>query len=169
MIYFENNIFNNGKDYDMKRIVSLLGVLVLVLIAITGCSKAVDEKLCRIEISDSNYNIITVLENQSQSDVSKFFDESNWKETENSTDNLVSEYVITVYQEKTETVIKADDNDEYIKIMEYVTFENSDIVKVLVGGDVVKGIVSDKFLEEYYIASSDFFLEINNAVSKKVA
>lgn len=153
----------------MKKIISLLGILVLVFTAMTGCGKAVDEKLCRIEIADSNYNVITVLEKQSQSDVSKFFNESDWKETEKATDNLVSKYVITVYQEKTETVIKADSNDEYIKIMEYVTFENSDIVKVLIGGDIVKGIVSDELLEEYYIASSDFFSEISNAVSMKMA
>ena len=153
----------------MKKIISFLAILILVFIAMAGCGKTVDEKLCRIEIADSNYNVITVLEKQSQLDVSKFFNESDWKETEKATDNLVSKYVITVYQEKTETVIKADSNDEYIKIMEYVTFENSDIVKVLVSGDIVKGIVSDEFLEEYYIASSDFFSEINNAVSMKVA
>ena len=47
----------------MKKIISFLAILVLVFIAMTGCGKTVDEKLCRIEIADSNYNVITVLEN----------------------------------------------------------------------------------------------------------
>lgn len=151
----------------MKKIISLFGILVLIFIAITGCSKQANEKLCRIEIADSNNNIVAKLENQSQTDVTEFFDESNWTETNISADHLVTEYVISVYQEKTKTVIKTENDGEYEKIMEYVTFENSDIVKVLVGGDVVEGIVSDELLEEYYVASIDFFSKINNAVSMK--
>lgn len=152
----------------MKKIISLFGIFVLVFIAMAGCSKVTDEKLCSIEITDSNQNIIVVLENQSQSDITEFFDESDWKEANNiSLGNLVAEYVISVYQEKTNTVIKSGSDNEYIRIMEYVTFENSDIVKVSIGGDVVGGTVPDDVLDEYYIASSDFFLKINNATSKK--
>lgn len=154
----------------MRKIISLFSILILICIAITGCSKQADEKLCRIEIADSDNNIAAKLENQSQSDITEFFDESDWKETNDiSFDNLVTEYVISVYQEKTKTVIKTENDDEYEKIMEYITFENSDIVKVSISGDVVGDIVPDDILDEYYIASSDFFSKINNAVSIETA
>lgn len=79
-----------------------------------------------------------------------------------SSDNLVVKYVISVYQEKTKTVINTK-NDDYEKIIEYVIFENSDVVKVSIGGDIVgSDIVPDNALDEYYIASSDFFAKIEN-------
>lgn len=153
----------------MRKIVSLFSILALVCIVITGCNKQVDEKLCRIEIADSNHNIVAKLENQSQSDVTGFFDESDWKETNISTDNLIPEYIISVYQEKTKTVIQTENAGEYEKIMEYVTFENTDVIKVSIGGDVVGDIVSDDILDEYYTASSDFFSKIKAAVSIETA
>ncbi|MDE6471205.1 MAG: hypothetical protein K2L19_09325 [Eubacterium sp.] len=145
----------------MKKSVSLFIVFTLVVIALTGCGRAADEKLCRIEIVDSNQNVISIMENQSQSDISEFFDETQWKESEKPIDNPVTKYVISVYQEKTKTVVKTD-SDDYEKIMEYVIFENSEIVKVSIGGDVVNGMVPDELFDEYYIASSDFFSRIND-------
>ncbi len=80
--------------------------------------------------------------------------------------------MVSVYQERTKTVIKNESDDEYIKIMEYVIFENSEVVKVSIGGDLVNGSASkellDEYLEDYYLASSDFFSKINNIVSTKV-
>ncbi|MDE5983915.1 MAG: hypothetical protein K2H13_01500 [Eubacterium sp.] len=150
----------------MKKSVSLFIVFTLVVIALTGCGRAADEKLCRIEIADSNQNVISIMENQSQSDISEIFDETKWKESEKPIDNLATEYVISVYQAKTKTVIKTD-ADDYEKIMEYVIFENSEIVKVSIGGDVVNGMVPDELFDEYYIASSDFFSKINDIVTMK--
>lgn len=150
----------------MKKTVSLLLIAALFIIAVTGCSKAADEKMCKIEIADADKNVIAVLENQSQADIMLFFDESKWQDSQENAENLSIKFVISVYQEKTETVIKTG-SDEYEKIMEYTTFENSDMVKVFVGGDVVGDIISDDLLNEYYIASSDFFEKINNTVSMK--
>ncbi len=154
----------------MKKLISLFGIIVLIFAAMTGCSKAEHLKLCRIEIADKNQNVAAVLENQSQADVSALLDESGWEEIDKPTDKLVTEYVISVYQARTKTVVGTD-NDEYIKIMEYETFEDSDIVKVSIGGDLVNSPVSgellDEYLENYYIASSDFFSKINNVVSTK--
>lgn len=150
----------------MKKIMSLVSILIFVFLAITGCSKASDEKMCQIEIADSNNTVIAKLENQSQSDVSEFLDESGWKQTQMAAENLTAKYVISVYQEKTKTVIKTD-SDEYEKIMEYVIYKNSDIVKVSIGEDAVNGMISGNLLTEYYIASPDFFSEVDSIVSNK--
>lgn len=149
----------------MKKIVAIFSIVLLIFIVMAGCSNKVDEKMCKIEICDSNNNIVAKLENQSQVDVAEFFNEENWTASNNSTDSLIAEYVISVYQEKTKTVIKAENNDGYEKIMEYVTFENSDIVKVSIGGDVVGNIVPDDVLDEYYIASSDFFSKTEKLIA----
>lgn len=156
----------------MKKLISLFGIMIISIIMMIGCSRAENSKLCRIEIADKNQNIVAVLENQSQSDVSVLFDETDWKEIEKPTEKLAAEYVVSVYQERTKTVIKNESDDEYIKIMEYVTFENSEVVKVSIGGDLVNGSASkellDEYLEDYYLASSDFFSKINNIISAKM-
>lgn len=155
----------------MKKLIGIFGILILLFTALTGCSKAEQLKLCRIEIADKNQNVLTILENQSQSDINELFNEDSWTAIEKPNDKLASEYVISVYQEKTKTVIETDSDNEYIKIMEYVTFENSEIVKVSIGKDLINGPASDKLLDEcledYYIASSDFFSKIHNLVSEK--
>lgn len=156
----------------MKKLISLFGIMIISIIMMIGCSRAENLKLCRIEIADKNQNIVAVLENQSQLDVSVLFDESDWKEIEKPTEKLAAEYMVSVYQERTKTVIKNESDDEYIKIMEYVTFENSEVVKLSIGRDLVNGSASmellDEYLEDYYLASSDFFSKINNIVSTKV-
>lgn len=55
----------------------LVSALLLIFFVMAGCSSQVDEKLCRIEIVDSNNNIVAKLENQSQSNISEFFNESD--------------------------------------------------------------------------------------------
>lgn len=150
----------------MQKIVSLVSILIFIFLAMTGCSKASDEKMCQIEIADSNNTVIAKLENQSQADVSEFLDESTWKQTQTAAENLTAKYVISVYQEKTKTVIQTD-SDKYEKIMEYVIYKNSDIVKVSIGEDTVNGMISGNLLTEYYIASPDFFSEVDSIVSNK--
>lgn len=171
LCYNSKQYFNEEKSGSMKKIISLFAIILLLFTIMTGCSKTDNLKLCRIEITDQNHNVIAVLENQTQADVSELLDETNWKETDKPSDKLINEYVVSVYQERTKTVIKTDKDDEYIKIMEYETFENADVVKVSIGGDLVNSPASeellDEYLEDYYIASSDFFSKINNIVSAK--
>ena len=65
----------------MKKLISLFGIMIISIIMMIGCSRAENLKLCRIEIVDKNQNIVAVLENQSQLDVSVLFDESDMKKT----------------------------------------------------------------------------------------
>ncbi|MBD5144700.1 MAG: hypothetical protein HDT21_02080 [Ruminococcus sp.] len=152
----------------MKKILLLCVLTAILSVLLTGCTKedAVGEKLCRIEILNAaEHDSVTVLEQQRQADVSEFFDENNWTETAGSSGELTPQYVISLYQEKTPTVIKEENGEPYEKIMEYVTYENSETVKVSIGGDLVNGFVSDEFLTGYYIGSEKFFSSLNEALN----
>lgn len=150
----------------MKKILLLCGLVVIISLLFNGCTNNnKGEKLCRIEISGAaKQNNIAVLEQLKQSDISEFFDENNWTEAVKISSELIPQYTISLYQEKTKAVIKSKNDEQYEKIMEYITYENSDIVKVTIGGDVINSSVSNKYLSEYYIASEEFFSALDNAL-----
>lgn len=151
----------------MKRSIFLSGLAVILSLLLTGCANnaQVSEKLCRIEIANAEkQNDVTVLESQRQSDVSEFFDENNWTEAAETSGTLTPQYVILLYQKKTPTVIKSENDEPYEKIMEYTTYENSETVKVSVSGDLVNGTISDEFLSGYYVGSEKFLSALQNAL-----
>lgn len=146
----------------MKKIYLLMTILIVCLLA--GCGSKT-EKMCRIEIRDENNTDIAVLEQQSQADVDEFFDEDKWTEYENFDEKLVSEYVIELYQEKTPTRVQSDKENTYEKIMEYTTYKDSDIVKVVISKDAMKsGGVPEEDLTFYYKGSEQFFSALNNVL-----
>ena len=121
--------------------------------------------MCRIEIRNENNTDVITLEQQSQTDVDDFFDEDEWNECENFDEKLVSEYVIELYQEKTHTRVQPDKENTYEKIMEYTTYKDSDIVKVVISKDAIKsGGVSEEDLTFYYKGSEHFFSALNNVL-----
>lgn len=144
----------------MKKVYLLMTILTVCLLA--GCGSKT-EKMCRIEIRDENNTDIVTLEQQSQADVDEFFDEDEWTEYGNFDEKLVSEYVIELYQEKTHTRVQSDKENTYEKIMEYTTYKDSDIVKVVISKDAIKsGGVSEEDLTCYYKGSEQFFSALNN-------
>lgn len=161
----------------MKKSISICLIVLALAAVFSGCGKASPsangrEKLCRIEISQADgQGKATVLESLSQSDVSDFFDEDNWEDlTAAPGEKLEPEYRITLYQQKTDTVIKSDDGDGYIKVMEYVTHKGSDIVKVIVGGEMADIILpeelSDELLDMYSTGSAKFFDALEKALTE---
>lgn len=141
----------------------LLTILLIVCL-LTGCGNKT-EKMCRIKIRNENNTDVITLEQQSQTDVDDFFDEDEWNECENFDEKLVSEYVIELYQEKTHTRVQPDKENTYEKIMEYTTYKDSDIVKVVISKDTVKsGGVSEEDLTFYYKGSEHFFSAFNNVL-----
>ena len=141
----------------------LLTILLIVCL-LTGCGNKT-EKMCRIEIRNENSTDVITLEQQSQTDVDDFFDEDEWNECENFDEKLVSEYVIELYQEKTHTRVQPDKENTYEKIMEYTTYKDSDIVKVVISKDAIKsGGVSEEDLTFYYKGSEHFFSALNNVL-----
>lgn len=152
----------------MKKMLLLCVLTVILSVLLTGCKNedTVGEKLCRIEISDAlEHKNVAVLEQQRQADVSEFFDENNWTETAENSRELIPQYVISLYQEKTSTVITQKNNEPYEKIMEYVIYENSETVKVSIGGNDVNGFVSEEFLSGYYVGSERFFSALTEVLN----
>lgn len=146
----------------MKKIYLLMTILTVCLLA--GCGSKT-EKMCRIEIRDENNIDVITLEQQAQADVEDFFDEDEWTECENFDEKLISEYVIELYQEKTHTTVQLDKENTYEKIMEYTTYKDSDIVKVVISEDAIKsGGVSEEDLTFYYKGSEQFFSALNNVL-----
>lgn len=149
----------------MKKNLLLLIFSLIFAVLLTGCTKedTVGEKLCRIEISDAlDHSSVAVLDRQSQADVSELFDENNWIEAAENSGSSTPQYVIALYQEKTPTAVKSENDEPYEKIMEYTTYENSEKVKVSISGDAVNDIVSDEFLSGYYIGSDKFFSALSD-------
>ncbi len=124
----------------MKKMLScVLAVILSALLA--GCNSQKGEKLCSIEVLDAaEYNRVAVLVQQRQSDITEFFDENNWTETAKPESEAVPQYIITIYQEKTPTVIKQENDEPYEKIMECITYENSKTIKVSISKNLVHGV-----------------------------
>lgn len=134
---------------------------------LAGCEQMADKnvnaKLSRIEIQNPDGTSVATLDKQSQSDVIDLFDNEEWNLCVDSDKTLVPKYIIELYQEKTHTVIKSGDSDEYEKIMTYTVYEDSDIVKVRISQDTAKvPLVSEEDLTFYYIGSKDFFAALEN-------
>ncbi len=145
----------------MKKMLScVLAVILSALLA--GCKSQKGEKLCSIEVLDAaEYNRVAVLVQQRQSDITEFFDENNWTETAKPESEAVPQYIITIYQEKTPTVIKQENDEPYEKIMECITYENSKTIKVSISKNLVHGVAADEFLSVYYVGSEKFFSNLS--------
>lgn len=157
-----------------------LFLLFVTICTLTGCGLRIeakedkDEKLYCIEIQDADGTNITTLEEQSNEETFRFFDDDGEKwstASAYSDEGLTQQYIINVYQEKTHTVIETEDADTYEKILTYTTYENSDIVKVVVDENAIHGVtfgvVSEDDLTFYYKGTEKFFSALNDAIPEE--
>ena len=160
----------------MKKV--YLFLLLITICTLTGCGLRIeakennDEKLYRIEIQDADGTNIVTLEEQSE--MGDFFvdDDGKWNTAITYSDEgLTPQYTINVYQQKTPTVIQAEDADAYEKILIYTTYENSDLVKVVVDDNAIHGmtygVISEDNLTFYYKGTEEFFSALNDAISEE--
>lgn len=146
----------------MKKIHFL--ILLLITCFLAGCGNE-PEKLCRIKIQSEDSTSVVILDQQSQAEITNFFDEDNWTECENFNEKLIPKYIIELEQEKTPTRFQSKKDTDYEKIMEYTTYEDSDIVKVVISKDTVKGSsLSKEDLIFYYMASENFFSSLKKMI-----
>lgn len=157
----------------MKKIIWF--VLLVLCFLFIGCEREEEmEKLCKIEIVEEDTStIVKVMEFMTQADVVAFLDEDEWGtqieenmseeeiheiETKVEQSELIPEYRIILYQEKTKTLISLDNNEEYEKIMEYITYQDSKLVKAIVGSDAIKNMeLPDEFRSYYFEGTEKFF------------
>lgn len=151
----------------MKR-VTICAVLLVLLLSLAGCGASVTggEKLCRIEIEDLSGVLDTaVVKDLSQEEVVEFFHDDNWGRTENvDPETLTPRYAVAVYQDATKTVL-GDDDSEPLKIMEYVTYEDTDVVKCIIGEAFLPQEIVENYLEHYSVAPAEFFATLDRLIS----
>ena len=160
----------------MKKV--YLFLLLITICTLTGCGLRIeakedkDEKLYRIEIQDADGTNIVTLEEQSE--MGDFFvdDDGKWNTAITYSDEgLTPQYTINVYQQKTPTVIPAEEADAYERILIYTTYENSDLVKVVIDDNAIHGmtygVISEDNLTFYHKGTEEFFSALNNAISEK--
>ena len=161
----------------MKRV--YLFLLFIAICTLTGCGLRVEanedkmEKLYCIEIQDVDGTNIVTLEELSNKEMVRFFDDEDGKwntALTYSDEGLTQQYIINVYQEKTQTVIQAEDGDAYEKVLTYTVYEDSDIVKVVVDDNTIHGVtygISEDILTFYYKGTEEFFSALNEAISSE--
>lgn len=172
----------------MKNLLKVLVCMMTICVLLAGCgSEEESDKLCRIEVlSGEDGTVLKIMENMTQDEAAAFldvqqemnisgvsldilgFDVAQHDSGEiRSEEGLAPEYRIILYQEKTKTVIQSGD-DTYQKIMEYVTYKDSDLVKMIICGDVAEDVeLKEEFLTVYYNGTDIFFANLREALNEE--
>lgn len=150
----------------VKKLLSI-ALLVLLALSLAGCRGAEEAvKLCRIEITDltGEREPVTLAE-LSQKEVNEFLGTEDWENEETDAPaDLTPQYRIEVYQDPTKTAMQLEDTQP-LKILEYVTYADTNVVKCTVGGEILPEEIVEGFLEHYNVAPPSFFASLNAALS----
>lgn len=154
----------------MKK--NMVAVIVFILF-LTGCSFNAHQdsnedmkKQSKIEIySVQDETLLKTIDDQDT--VNDLLETYNWEETEVVSDDLVPEYKLLVYQEK--TLLLGQDPDEkrdYELIETIITFQNSPYIKEVISSDVIKGaIIPENVMTFYYIMPDATIEELHELLS----
>lgn len=154
----------------MKK--TMVAIIILVLF-LTGCSFNAPQnsnedmkKQSKIEIySVQDETLLKTIDDQDT--VNNLLETNNWKETEAVSDNLVPEYKLLIYQEK--TLLLGQDPAEkrdYELIETIITFQNSPYIKDVISSEVIKGaIIPENIMTFYYIMPDDTIEELHELLS----
>lgn len=172
----------------MKNLVRVLSAVLMAGVLLTGCGRKSDsEKMCRMEIiSEEEQTVIKSIYDMTQDEVAAFldidheldisgfsldipgFDIAKYESSDNYVPEgeLVPEYRIILYQEKTETLVKSGDSDEYGKIMEYVTYRDSDVIKMIICSDEIESVeFPEELLTVYFDGTDKFFSNLQEVLN----
>lgn len=118
-------------------------------------------KSCKIEVlSAQDDTLLKTIDDQDT--ISQFIQTDEWNEVDNLTQDLVPEFKLVIYQEKTH-LSGQDPNAEreYEIIMRITTFKDSSYVEESISTDVVKNIkIPEEFLKIYYKVPDDIMNEL---------
>lgn len=150
----------------MKKL-GVLMVAATLLLSFAGCGASDGEalKLCRIEITDlSGQREPVTLDGLSQEEVNDFLCVKDWGDGEAAApEGQAPAYCVEVYQDPTKTAVQLEDTQP-LKILEYVTYEGTDVVKCIVGGEILPQEIVEDFLENYIVAPQAFFDALEQAL-----
>lgn len=147
----------------MKK--NMVAVIVFILF-LTGCSFNAHQdsnedmkKQSKIEIySVQDETLLKTIDEQDMVDA--LLETYNWEETKVVSDDLVPEYKLLVYQEK--TLLLGQDPDEkrdYELIETIITFQNSPYIKEIISSDVIKGVIIPENVMTFYYIMPDATIE----------
>lgn len=130
-------------------------IFVLVL---TGCSSNTPQnsnedmkKQSKIEIySVQEDKLLKTIDNQDM--VNILLETDKWEETEAVSDDMVPEYKLLIYQEK--TLLLGQDpakKRDYELIETIITFQNSPYIKEVISSDVMSKVIPENVMTFYYI------------------
>lgn len=140
----------------MKKIIVSVMIFALFL---TGCSFNAPQnsnedmkKQSKIEIySVQDDTLLKTIDNQDMINI--LLETDNWQETEEISDDVVPEYKLLIYQEKTlllgqDPSVKRD----YELIETIITFQNSPYIEEVISSDVIKStVIPENVMTFYYI------------------
>lgn len=147
----------------------ILTLLIGVGLLCSGCAgaepsqepKEESSKLCKIEVLSSEEDtVLTTIEEQEM--VEKFIHSDKWEVIEELPGDVIPEYEMIVYQEK--TLLQGQDPDEereYEIIERITTYQDSTYVKESISPDVIKNMnVPAVFLTQYYMVPDEMIDEL---------
>lgn len=155
----------------MKKALHEFLALIAVIFVFAGCSanesESVNgkEKQCRIEIiSADNNQLLAVIDDQKT--IKSLLNFDKWEETEQSTEVLVPEYNLAVYQEKTLLYGQDPDEEREYEIIEQITtYKNSSYTEVAISGNVIKGLkIPEEFLTLYYTMADSIRTKLQKVI-----
>lgn len=157
----------------LLRIMLLCCAFCLALLAGCGAdtnsAESEDQtKQTRVEIySAQDDELLTSIENQETID--ELLQTYNWDTRNALPDDLVEEYKIVVYQETTLLWGQnPDDEREYELIETITTFQDSEYVKEVIAGDVIKNMdVPEEVLTSYYVMPDEAVKELHLLVREE--
>lgn len=156
---------------DMKKII-IVFALILCLI-LTGCAVTDNPggKLCQIEfISAETQEVVKTLESQSQKEALAVLQVDEWETIEKPEGELIPEYTIVVYQQKTPQLLSfLNDESEYIQILEFTTYKESNIIfqRIDTGDFVETSMLPELSISVYYQVSDDILEAIYEGLARE--
>lgn len=167
----------------MKKI---MGALIICVLLFTGCNSVVPQngdtnsisssatpqgenenvkKLSKIEIYSIQSDILMqTIDNQDT--INRLLETEYWEEIDGLPDDLIPEYKLLVYQEKT-LLLGQDPNEErdYELIETITTFQNSSYIEEVISSKVVKNtIISENALTFYYSLPDDIVKQLQELI-----
>ena len=149
----------------------LIGIFIIFSLCFTGCNSSSspnenenNKKKSKIEIysvENSEDTFLKIIDNQET--INEFLNTENWKSEDNLPENLIPEYKIFVYQEKTLTLGQnSDEEREYELIETITTFQDSSYIQDVISNNVITTAVPEDTLIFYYSWNKDTMREFNN-------
>ncbi len=145
----------------MKKI-SILFLIISFLFPV-GCGNIYQDesieskKQIKIEIY-SDERFLKCIDNRNV--VNELFSTYNWESISELPDDLIPEYQLLIYQEK--TILWGQDNDEereYELIATLVTFKNSLYIEEIISSDIVKNMMIPEYAMTFYYIMPDSVMD----------